>query len=201
MHSVFRIGEIKQMDSNNSLYQVELQLTSDDDPQLRTLTERIREETPGDTGWERLGQLLLKIGQFNKAEELYTALLEQTSDEDEKAHYYNQLGYAKNDQGEYEKAIWYYEKALEIYHKNPSSNQSDLATVGTYNNMVWCTTTWESTRKHFHFTKKHLKSVKKRFPPNHPLLATSYNNIGSVYYSMGESTFFYESTFILRKST
>ena len=41
MHTIFRIGEIKQIDKNNPLYQVELTLTSDDDPQLRILTERI----------------------------------------------------------------------------------------------------------------------------------------------------------------
>ena len=91
MHTVFRIGEIKQIDSNNSIYQVKLQLTSDDDPQLRALTEHIREETPGSTGWKRLGQLLFKIGQYNKTEELYTALLEQTTDEGEKASYYFSL--------------------------------------------------------------------------------------------------------------
>ena len=55
MHTVFRIGEIKQIDKNNPLYQVELTLTSDDDPQLRLLTERIREEAGGGTGWQRIG--------------------------------------------------------------------------------------------------------------------------------------------------
>ena len=48
MHTVFRIGEIKQIDENKSLYQVELTLTSDNDPQLRILTEHIREETRGE---------------------------------------------------------------------------------------------------------------------------------------------------------
>ena len=114
MHTVFRVGEITQLDNNKRLYQVELQLTADDDEQLRILTKRIGEEAAGDTGWERLGVLLLKIGQFDKAEELFNVLLEQTSDEGEKALYYNQLGYVKNNQGDYEKAIWYYEKSLEI---------------------------------------------------------------------------------------
>ena len=114
MHTVFRIGEIKKMDNNDSLYQVDLKLTADDDQQLRTLTERIRKEVVGGTGWQRLGQLLIKLSQFDKAEELYNVLLEQTSDEGEKAIYYNQLGYIKNNQGDYEKAIEYYEKGLEI---------------------------------------------------------------------------------------
>jgi hypothetical protein len=49
MHTVFRIGEITKMGEDNPLYQVELKLTADDDEQLRTLTERIREETIGST--------------------------------------------------------------------------------------------------------------------------------------------------------
>ncbi|CAF4366691.1 unnamed protein product [Adineta steineri] len=81
------------MENKIQLYQVELELTSDDDQQLRSLTDRIREETSGSTGWQKLGKLLLKIGQFNKAEELYNVLLEQTSDEGEKAHYYSQLSH------------------------------------------------------------------------------------------------------------
>jgi hypothetical protein len=63
MHTVFRIGDITKINDNNRLYQVELTLTADDDQQLRILTDQIREETPGETGWKRLGQLLLKLSQ------------------------------------------------------------------------------------------------------------------------------------------
>ncbi|CAF1478030.1 unnamed protein product [Adineta steineri] len=51
MHTVFRVGTIKQMDNNNQLYQVHLQLTSDDDQQLQLLTDWIRKETLSSTGW------------------------------------------------------------------------------------------------------------------------------------------------------
>ena len=46
---------------------------------------------------------------------------------------------------------------------------------------------WASTRKHFHhYEKDHWKSSQIALPPNHPDLATSYNNIGLVYDRMGE---------------
>ena len=64
---------------------------------------------------------------------MYTVLLGQTSDEGEKALYYNQLGYVKDDQGDYEKALWYYEKGLEIRQKTLPPNHPDLAT--SYNNI------------------------------------------------------------------
>jgi hypothetical protein len=51
MHSVFRIGEIQKIDGNDCLWQVDLTLTGDNDQQLHALTERMREETKGLTGW------------------------------------------------------------------------------------------------------------------------------------------------------
>ncbi|CAF0785215.1 unnamed protein product [Adineta steineri] len=184
MHTVFRVGAIRHMDNNNQLYQVELQLTSDDDQQLRSLTDRIREEVDGATEWQRLSDLLLKIGQFNKAEELCNVLLEQTSDESEKAYYYHQLGYVKDDQGDYEKAIWYYEQGLEIDQKILPSNHPSLAT--SYNNIGSVYNEMGQYSKALSYYEKALEIEQKTLPSNHPSLATSYNNIGMVYNKMGE---------------
>ena len=133
MHSVFRIGQIKKHDGNNHLWQVDLTLTSDNDPQLHDLTERIREETEGSTGWFRLGKLMIKLAQYSKAEELHQILLEQKTSESQKPHLFYHLGYIKNDQEEYEKAIEFYEKSLEISKKTLSPNHPHLA---TYNNII-----------------------------------------------------------------
>ncbi|CAF1553179.1 unnamed protein product, partial [Adineta steineri] len=201
MHTVFRVNAIKQMDNTNQLYQVELQLTSDDDPQLRLLTNRIREDAEG-TGWKRLGNLLLTIGQFDRAEELYNVLLEQTSDESEKAHYYNQLGWVKDDQGDYEKAIWYYEKALEIREKTLASNHPLLATP--YSNIGSVYKRMGEYSKALSFYEKTLEIREKTFPSNHSLLATSYGNIGSVYDEMGEyskALSFHQKAFEIREKT
>ncbi|CAF1426285.1 unnamed protein product [Adineta steineri] len=184
MHTVFRVNAIKQMEKKNQLYQVELELTSDDDQQLRLLTDRIRKEAGGVGGWERLGNLLLNIGQFNKAEELYNVLLEQSSDESEKAIYYNQLGYVKDDQGDYEKAIWYYEQGLEILQKTLPSNHPDLAT--SYNNIGAVYTRMGEYSKALSYYEKDLEICQKNLSSNHPSLATSYNNTGLVYSKMGE---------------
>ena len=182
MHTVFRIGEIKRIDSKDPLYQVELQLTSDEDPQLCALTERIRKETLG-TGWQRLGHLLLKIGQFNKAEELYKVLLEQTTDESEKAHYYHQLGSANDNQCEYEKAISYFEKGLEIDQKILPPNHPDLAI--SYNNIGMVYQNMGENSKALLFYEKALEIYRKSLSSNDPHLATSYNNIGEVHRNMG----------------
>ncbi|CAF1280592.1 unnamed protein product, partial [Adineta steineri] len=184
MNTVFRVGAIKQIDNINQLYQVELQLTSDDDQQLRLLTDRIREEAGGNTGWERLGKLLITVGQFNKAEELYNVLLKQTSDQGEKAFYYNQLGGVHLNQRDYEKAIWYNEKGLEICQKTLPSNHPSLAT--SYNNIGLAYHCMGEYPKALSSHAKAHEMYKKTLPSNHPSLAQSYNNIAAVYDSMKE---------------
>jgi tetratricopeptide (TPR) repeat protein len=63
----------------------------------------------------------VKTGHLQKAEEPHNVLIGQTSDEVEKAIYYNNLGCIKNDQDDYEKAIEYHEKAIELRQKNSST--------------------------------------------------------------------------------
>ncbi|CAF2091390.1 unnamed protein product, partial [Rotaria magnacalcarata] len=61
MHSVFRIDKIKKYDSDDRLYEVTLIPTTGDDKQLRELTDIVRKEVSGSTGWHRLARLLSKI--------------------------------------------------------------------------------------------------------------------------------------------
>ncbi|CAF1383398.1 unnamed protein product [Adineta steineri] len=107
MHTIFRIGDIEPMDGNNHLYQVNLTLTNDNDQDLRTLSDQIRQETfPDEEGWYRLGLLLIKMGQFTKAHEIYKVLLHQTINENDKANIYHQLGRTKHNRGEYQETLF-----------------------------------------------------------------------------------------------
>jgi hypothetical protein len=104
MHTVFRIGDIKSMDENNRLFQVNLMLTSDNDKDLCVPTDRIRKGAfPDAIGWDRLGLFLLRMGQFHKAQQMYQVLLEQATNEFEKGFMYSQIGWAKGRQGNIKK--------------------------------------------------------------------------------------------------
>ncbi|CAF0851864.1 unnamed protein product [Adineta steineri] len=185
MHTNFRIGDIKPMDENNHLYKVNLILTNDNDQDLRTLTDRIRQETfPDVEGWYRLGELLKKMGQFMKAQEVYEVLLHQTTDESDKAPIYGQLGSIKNDQGQYQEALSYYEKSLAIYQETLPANHLNLAM--SYNNIGNVYDNMGDYPKALSSHEKALAIRQQSLPSNHPDLASSYNNIGLVYYRMGD---------------
>jgi tetratricopeptide (TPR) repeat protein len=185
MHSVFRIGQVKQIETNdNLLWQVDLTLTGNHDPQLQELTKNIQAETKGPTGWFRLGRLMMKVAQFDKAQQVFEMILAQTTDEEEKSEIYHYLGWIKMDQGKYTEAITYYQKLLEIRQKTLPANHPSLAT--SYNNIGMVYNKMGEYSKALSYYEKSLEIKQKTLPANHPHLATSYNNIGSVYYNMGE---------------
>jgi len=203
MHTVFRICEIKPMDDKHCLFQVNLTLTSDTDKDLRILTDRIREETfPDSKGWYRLGLLLLKMGQSDRAQQIYEMLLDQTTDDCEKASIYNQIGSTKHNQGKYQEAIIFYEKSLEIDQKTLPPNHPDLAySYGEIGNV------YSSMGEYAKALSSHEKALKIRqnsLPPNHPDLASSYNNIGEVYRNIEEyskALSFYEKSFEIKQQS
>jgi tetratricopeptide (TPR) repeat protein len=184
MHTIFRIGEIKQIDKNDRLWQVELTFTSDIDPRFYALTDHIRQEIDGPTKWHRLGKYLLKLGQFDVADGLYQSLLEQATDERGKSILYNQLGLVRNGRGEYKEAIQFYEKALEIRQKSLPPNHPDLAQ--SYNNIGLVYQNMKEYSKALSFHEKALKIRQQSLPPNHADLAQSYNDIGLAYQNMEE---------------
>ena len=185
MHTVFRIQDIRSMGGNARLFQVELTLTSDNDKDLHALTNRIREEScPDDEGWYRLGSVLWQVGQPQKAQHIYEILLEQETEESGKGPIYNQLGGIKEAQGEYQEAIAFYEKSLEIKKKILVPNDPDMTI--SYNNIGSVYLNMGEYPKALSSLKKALTIRQQSLPPNHPDLATSYSNIGSVYFNMGE---------------
>jgi hypothetical protein len=181
MHSVFRINDIKSMGEN--IYQVDLTLTSDNDKDRRVLADRIRKETEGSTGWDQLGQLLLKLGQGKKALQVYEILLKESTDEIEKARIYFQIGWAKDLQGESE-ALTFYEKSLQIRQQLLPPNHPDLAK--SYNGIGGIYDSMGEYLKALSYYKKDLEISQKSLPTNDPDLAMSYNNIGIVYRKLRE---------------
>jgi len=184
MHSIFRIELVNKIDGNDRHWQVDLTLVHENNSQLHVLTEQLREETfPKTKGWYRLGTLLITLGQFDKAKQVFDIMLHQTTDQREKANIYSMLGAIKNSQGHYTEAIESYEKSLGIYKQTLPANHPDLAT--SYNNIGLVYESMGDYSKALEYYEKDLEIMKKALPANHPDLATSCNNIGNVYNTMG----------------
>ncbi|CAF4565023.1 unnamed protein product [Rotaria sp. Silwood1] len=202
IHSIFRIGKIQQMD-NDRLWRVDLTLVSDEDPELQVLTEQIHKNTnPNAKGWDRLGMCLIKQEDFNKAQDLYNILLDQTTNDREKADIYNQLGLVKENQGEYQQAIAYYQQSSNILEKILSPTDTRLA--ASYSNIGLVYDKMGDYSKALSFHEKVLKIDQKNLPSNHPNLAASYNNIGMVYDNMGnysEALSFHEKALEIYQKT
>ena len=213
MHTVFRIDTIKQTDKNGGHIQVNLILTVDQDTQLNDLMKQLDGDVGSSSGWERMGRLLLEVGQPERAEELYHTLLEQTSDQGDQGRYYHYLGCIKDAQGDYPEALSFYERALEINEKILPANHPDLAT--SYNNIGLVYKNMGEYSKALSFNiglvYEHgrvestvLEIKEKSLPANHPSLAISYNNIGLVYKNMGEyskALSFYEKDLEISKKS
>ena len=202
IHSIFRVGPVQQLDGSNRLWQVEITLTSDNDPQLLALTEYISREITGSTGWDRLGHLIIRLGQFNKGEGLYEILLQQTTDEGTKTYLHHMLGMIKKDQRKYAEAIQFFEKALAMWRKTFPPNHLNLA--NSYGNIGSVYDNMGEYSKALSYFEKALEIRQNILSPNHPNLATSYNNLGSVYDNMGEyskALSYYKKAFEILQNT
>lgn len=184
MHTVFRIGQIKIMNERSHLIHVDLTLTANDDPQLRKLSDCLQAELEDLRGWERVGHLLHSVGESKKAEELYLVLLESVSNQDDEAFYNHQLGYMKHDQGNYEEALRYYEKAIDQEEKTLPGSQLSLAT--SYDHIGGVYYQMSDYSKALSFYEKAFDIRKIGLPAHHPNLATSYSNIGLLYDKTGD---------------
>ena len=107
-----------------------------------------------------------------------------TTDYPNVATYRNNLGTAWNAKGKYDKAIEYYEKALEFDLKAFGEDHPDVA---TYRNNLG--SAWKAKGEYdkaIEYYEKALKSGIKTFGENHPKVATRWNNLGEVWRAKGE---------------
>jgi len=201
LHSVFRIGQIKELsDTKNPIWEVELILTDDNDPELHRIAENAHEATTSSSShpWHRLVKLLIKSLMFEKAEELCQILLKQTNDQHEKAYLFQYFGMINDGQGKYAKALEYYDMSLAI----SKPNHPDLATL--YSNIGLVYYNIGMDLKALEHYEKSLEIRKKILPINHIDLAASYNSIGMVYFARTQyvqALEYFEKTLEIYKKT
>ena len=107
-----------------------------------------------------------------------------TTDYSNATTYRNNLGAAWNAKGNYDKAIEYYEKALQSDLKTFGENHPNVA---TYRNNLGAT--WKAKGEYdkaIEYYEMALKSDLKNFGENHQKVATRWNNLGEVWRAKGD---------------
>jgi tetratricopeptide (TPR) repeat protein len=183
MHTVFRIDKVDQVDDR--LWKVDLSLTQDTDEQLTRITEHIRKETRGSTGSHRLGQLMIKVGLLDKAEEIYRTLEKTTFDHNwrELAHIHHTLGYINFIKGAVSNALSHNRRSLDIKLAHLTPDDPELSPA--YNNIgsILCNQNNLNSAKEYY--ERALNIVLRSPQPDRDQIATAFNNISQVYELMG----------------
>jgi tetratricopeptide (TPR) repeat protein len=203
MHSVFHIRDIKSIDENHRLFQVHLTLTNDTDKNVEALTDNLRAEIRQHSrGWCQLGYLMTKLGDFNKAEEVYEIILNRIPDEREKGNIYHQLGLTKANKDEYTEAVAFYREAIQMCEKTLLSNHPRLASLNS--DIGLALEKLGEYSKALESYDKALQIYQKIRPPNHPDLVLTYNNMGLIYNDLGDhakALAYYEKALEIRQKT
>ena len=97
---------------------------------------------------------------------------------------YNNMAGVYKAQGEYEKALEYYGKALAIRERVLGTDHPD--TAATYNNMALVFRAQGEYEKALEYYGKALATRERVLGPEHPDTATTYNNMALVYRAQGE---------------
>ena len=182
MHSVFRINRIRAIDEIGRVVEIHMTLTAESDPQLRELTDRLENEISGRTGWERIGELLIRLGHLDQAEKLYLELIRQAVNADDRALYNHCLGRIKSKQRDYEAALHYCKTSLGIRLR--TAREGDPSVAACYTSIAMVYHHKEDKNQALEYYEKALGIYRQNFGENHPTLADCYSNIASVYNSM-----------------
>ena len=137
--------------------------------------------------WE-YGIFLGKYAYYKESLEVnlrFIRLSEETNGKNETtARSYNNIGIVYANLGDYDKALEYLFKALEIKKDVLGENKSD--TASSYNNIGVVYRNLGEYDKALEYYFKALEIEKEVLGENHPDTASSYNNIGVVYKNLGD---------------
>lgn len=200
MHTVFRIEGFERLE--DGIHKVLLKLTDDNDEQLCALTNHMRNETSGSTGWHRLGALMIVMGQFDKADEFYTTALATTPHDnwEELVHIHRQLGRANDEKGDSETALDHYQEALDIQLTHlPSDDYSFAMTYSGIGSVLYSRHDLETASEYFQHA---LEITRKNSEPDPLEVATIHNHIGQVLDEQGkyiEALHSYQQSLEIRK--
>ena len=182
---LFMVGSIFLLDSiesdNDGIWTIRMVLCSDNDHQLQTLFQHMKNELgTGATNVVVFGHLLRKMGKLDDAEKYYCHFLKQLSHNDSNmAHCYHALGLVADAKGDYEVSLTWYNKSLEIFIRTLNSDASNIAIA--HNSIAIVHQRQGNYTLALESYEKALTIWKRAFGEDHSNVAICLNNMGNVY--------------------
>ncbi|CAF5007593.1 unnamed protein product [Rotaria sp. Silwood1] len=177
--SIFRLVSI-QCD-NEKIWNIRMILCSDDDHQLQTLFQHMKNELGTEqTNPLVFGNIIRKMGKLDDAEKYYRCFLNQFSyDDSNVAHGYHALGLVADDKGDYESSLIWYNKSLEMFKRILKPNDPNIAT--SHNSIAIVHQRKGNYTYALESYEKALSIWKQAFGDNHPCIGICLNNMSNVY--------------------
>jgi tetratricopeptide (TPR) repeat protein len=183
MHSIFRILDIEHM--HNRIWNIQLKLTTDNDPKLYSLTDFMRREIQGPNATHRLASYMLKVHEWDKAKELFEIILNNKlpKSKNELSYIEHSLGWTYDEKGDLQQALVHYQKSLDIDMTYFPKDHAQLAP--TYANLACL---FEKQGK-FELAMEHYRyalNIELKSPyPDQIKIATRYMNMGDLFRQLG----------------
>jgi tetratricopeptide (TPR) repeat protein len=184
--SVFRITNV-YYSKDEHVWIAELILCNENDHDLKDLFAYHKKKIcKGLSNVVSLGDILFKMGEFDKAKQYYNRILTELSTIDlSTANCYFGLGNVAIEQDEYSVALDYHLKALDIKQKFLSGDDSNIAS--SYNQIGTAYRRLCVYDRALEYANIGLKMRLKCLDKNDVDLAQSYRDIGLVYYRLNEN--------------
>ncbi|MDH5229587.1 MAG: tetratricopeptide repeat protein [Gammaproteobacteria bacterium] len=172
--------------SDDLLNQAKIALSHGDKSHADRLYVTIQEESikpillAAEASYQR-GKIAEEDLQFKNAYEQFQKAIQLSPDN---PTYLSSAGKLASKIGQYNSAISYYEKTLEIYKSNSESDMTAIA--DTKNNLAMVWNALANYDKAIELLQDALADDLERLPLSHPTIAIRHNNIGLTWYSLGQ---------------
>ena len=182
MGTIFRIESIGPYYADNKIQLFNLQLTNDEDEDLKDLQEHMRQEIGGTNDLINFGRLLIEMGDLNHSEQFYKIVLGATNVQDDPrtaAMIYNDLGYIARQHCYNKNALQLYRKALGIaYERFPLGDAQISDILNNIGEIYLELKEFDTAKEYFEEALKYDRNVSS---PNDYKQAIRYHNIGMVH--------------------
>ena len=181
MGAIFRISSVKLLPSDN-IWQFSLRLTNDDDDDedLRNLRAHTFNEMNGMTPWYQVGHLMMLMGRFDTAMDIYESLLAVISPDETKGSgdLYHQMALIYEKKGDSDLAYTLYSQSLEYYKEVVPAD--DLRLAHTYTSLGYMLQIQGHIELALENFERALAIELCASPRNYQVIAERHSNIGMV---------------------